>query len=110
MAGCSAILAENGARALEVLQTRRPCLVILDLMMPVMTGLELLEAMSREPALSELVIVISTSAPERAPKGFPVMTKPVDIHCVFDWIAKACRPNRTDGVTQAFSRSGVTRA
>ena len=90
MTGCSALLAANGAQALELLQTRRPCLVILDLMMPVMTGMELIEAMGREPALSELVIVISTSAPERAPAGFPVVQKPVDIQRVFELIARTC--------------------
>jgi hypothetical protein len=39
----------------------------------------MLEKMRHEPALSTLQAVISMSAPERAPKGVPVLSKPTDI-------------------------------
>ena len=91
MTGCSAIAAANGAEALELLSHLRPCLIILDLLMPVMTGTELLEAMRQRPTLSSLPVVISTSAPHRAPPGIRVLPKPVRIEAVWDCIRRACR-------------------
>jgi CheY-like chemotaxis protein len=91
MAGCSAITAADGAEALRLLAVRRPCLVIVDLLMPVMTGTELLEAMRRHPILAALPVVVSTSAPGRAPAGVRVLPKPIDIASVWDCVRRACR-------------------
>jgi CheY-like chemotaxis protein len=91
MGGCAAIVASNGAEALELLRAgRRPCLVILDLLMPVMTGCELLEAIRREPALSAVRVLVSTSAPDRAPAGVPVLPKPVDLTALWSWMRRTC--------------------
>jgi two-component system response regulator CpxR len=90
MVGCSAVLASNGAEALELLAERRPCLMILDLLMPVMTGNELIAAMQQRPELASLPVVISTSAPDRAPFGFPVIAKPIDIQKVWDQVRQNC--------------------
>src|SRR6188768_4005984 len=79
MGGCEAIVAANGADGLQLLAKHRPCLVILDLLMPVMSGEAMLEAMRDQPELAELPVVISTSAPERAPAGVPVLRKPLDL-------------------------------
>lgn len=95
MAGCSAMLAADGAAALEVLQARSPCLVILDLRMPVMSGEELFERMKRDPVLSKVPIVISTSSPARAPQGAVVIPKPVDIHAIWDWVRRSCTCAKT---------------
>lgn len=90
MAGCSVALASNGAEALTMLRANRPCLIVLDLMMPVMSGPELLEAMGKEPELAAIPVVISTSAPHKAPRGFPVLSKPISIDALWDWIKKTC--------------------
>jgi CheY-like chemotaxis protein len=90
MAGCSAVGAANGREALEVLAERRPCLVILDLMMPIMSGHELLEQMQRRPELAEVPVVISTSAPHKAPAHWPVIPKPIDIAKVVEWLERTC--------------------
>ena len=90
LAGCRAITAANGVVALEKLRTCRPCLVILDLLMPEMTGLEMLAAMQKEPELAALRVVISTSAPGRAPAGVPVLPKPIDIQKLFGWVRRTC--------------------
>jgi two-component system, chemotaxis family, chemotaxis protein CheY len=90
MTGCSALLAANGAEALRLLRDHRPCLIILDLIMPVMSGNDMLEVMKKDPALAALPVIISTSAPGRAPSGLPVVCKPVDINVVLDWIRRSC--------------------
>ena len=91
MAGCSAMVAANGREALRLMTEHRPCLVILDLLMPVMTGNELLEVMRHEPALAGVPVVVSTSAPDRAPPGVPIIRKPVNIDAVVEWMQRTCR-------------------
>ena len=77
MVGCFALMAASAEEALALLAKRRPCLVVLDLLLPGMKGGEMLEVMRREPALSRLPVLISTSAPERAPRDVPVLSKPI---------------------------------
>jgi CheY-like chemotaxis protein len=91
MVGCTAVLAANGADALRLLNEQKPCLMILDLIMPVMTGEELLEILRKEPALAQLRVVISTSAPQRAPAGIPVLPKPIDLAAFWAWIRQNCQ-------------------
>jgi len=90
MVGCTALLAANGADALRLLREREPCLMILDLLMPVMTGEELLEILQKQSALAHLRVVISTSAPQRAPAGIPVLPKPIDLGAFWAWIRQNC--------------------
>jgi CheY-like chemotaxis protein len=91
MVGCTAVLAANGADALELLRARTPCLMILDLIMPVMTGEELLAIVRQQPAFAHLPVLISTSAPQRAPAGVPVLPKPIDLGAFWAWIRENCR-------------------
>ena len=88
--GCVAQTASNGAEALAFLETHRPCLIILDLAMPVMSGEELLDAMRSQPDLAAIPIVISTSNPDRAPSGVPFLTKPLTIAAVSRSIRGYC--------------------
>src|SRR3954453_13484674 len=56
-------LAYDGREALEVLD-REPdiCLVLLDLMMPHLSGLDVLDAMRKNPRLKDLPCIILTAA------------------------------------------------
>jgi CheY-like chemotaxis protein len=91
MAGCSAIVASNGAEAMKMLADHHPCLIILDLLMPVMNGKEMLDAMKAQPELAAVPVVISTSAPSRAPQGIPIIPKPIDVNVVGEWMRRSCR-------------------
>ncbi len=58
-------LAESGPRALAMLRDpallpQRPAIVLLDLRMPEMTGLEFLAELRRDPALASLQVVVTT--------------------------------------------------
>ncbi|HET6151013.1 MAG TPA: response regulator [Polyangia bacterium] len=90
LAGCRAVGAANGAEGMSLLRAARPCLIILDLLMPVMSGQEMLAAMHDQPDLASLPVVISTSAPSRAPKGLPVIAKPIDVNVMWEWIRRTC--------------------
>jgi two-component system, chemotaxis family, chemotaxis protein CheY len=60
--------AENGRAALEQLATMPddPCLVLLDLMMPVMSGQELLQAMQRTQRLAGMPVVVLSAGGQAA--------------------------------------------
>src|SRR6266540_4074288 len=81
-AGYSCLEAANGKEALERLpQLARPAVVILDVMMPVMDGLEFLEEIGRTGQLAMLSIVILSASPMLCKgrchtDGLPVIHKP----------------------------------
>jgi CheY-like chemotaxis protein len=78
--GYRVLVAANGEEALARLRSmERPCAVILDIIMPVMSGTEVYAAMQADPALADVPLVISTSDPSRAPHGPLIMKKPVDL-------------------------------
>ena len=61
-AGYDTMTAENGSRALERMRARRPCLVLLDLAMPVMDGWEFRERQLADPELAKVPVVCITAA------------------------------------------------
>src|SRR5437660_12630513 len=50
--------ARNGKRALELIREVPPDLVLLDVMMPEMTGLEVLDAVRRNPLTASIPIIL----------------------------------------------------
>ena len=56
--------AEHGRQALELMAARRFDLVLLDVMMPEMDGLEVLETMKSDPALRRIPVVMISALDE----------------------------------------------
>lgn len=78
--GYAVVVATNGREALRLLPTvPRPCVVVLDIIMPVMSGTEAYQAILASPQLADIPVLISTSDPSRAPDRVPVMKKPVNL-------------------------------
>lgn len=82
-AGYSATAAKDGIEALKVLRTRRFDLMLLDVWMPRMNGLDLLERLQRRKSRPRIVIMTSDDAPETLLKAvrrqaFTYLHKPVD--------------------------------
>ncbi len=61
--GYSVVTAGNGRAALERMAERRPDLVVLDLMMPVLDGRRTLETMAADARFAEVPVVIMSAAP-----------------------------------------------
>lgn len=65
----------NGRRALEMLRSRRPDVLLLDLMMPGMTGFQVLAEKAHDPAIAAIpVIVISSLDPTGDPLAGNTLT------------------------------------
>ncbi len=56
--GFNVVAAADGLEALSVLRTSTPDLILLDLVMPRMSGLEVLEVIKKDPRLSKTPVVI----------------------------------------------------
>jgi excisionase family DNA binding protein len=91
--GYGALTAADGLEALGILrsvETPRPSVIILDIRMPNMDGLQFLEEQKRDPELAGIpVIVIAADRSEVA--GAPVIRKPLDISKLVDAIRGAIR-------------------
>src|SRR5260370_17096199 len=62
--GYDVALAENGQEALEKLaELQRPCLLLVDLVMPEMDGLDLMAALSKNDRLATIPVAVMPPAP-----------------------------------------------
>jgi signal transduction histidine kinase len=59
--GYDVLLAENGARALELVRAAQPHVVVSDVMMPEMDGFELVARMKRDPSLRHIPVILLTA-------------------------------------------------
>ncbi len=93
-AGYDVRLAESGARALEIYETERPAVCIIDLEMPEMSGFELLTRLRGKDATAELIVLTAHGSIERAVQAMRAgavdfLTKPVDRTVLLTRIEKA---------------------
>ena len=90
--GFSVATATNGAEALDLLERGEiPCLMILDLIMPVVTGNQVYERMQNDPRFANVPVLVSTSDPTRAPEGAFVMKKPIDLDRLLGAVRDHCQ-------------------
>ena len=80
--GCQVTVAHNGVEALQVLEQHRPDLILLDLMMPVMDGWEVLARLKGQPRWQGIpVVVVSANLRSRrqSEPAVAALPKPYDI-------------------------------
>lgn len=85
LAGHEVHIAEDGAEALTEIGRQKPDLLVLDVMMPLMDGWQLLRALRAKPLYADLPVVLLTakSLPEDVERSYElgasvVMQKPYD--------------------------------
>jgi CheY-like chemotaxis protein len=77
--------AHNGREALELLRIAPlPSLILLDLMMPVMNGLEFLDRKSRDDDLASIPVIIISGISIDLPAALPMIRKPFELNNVVD--------------------------
>jgi CheY-like chemotaxis protein len=64
-AGYEVICAEDGESALRLAQEKKPDLVLLDMILPKMSGPEVLQHLKQEPATAAIPVVVLSSLTER---------------------------------------------
>ena len=92
--GFKAIGCANGAEALDYLaHSEPPCLIVLDMRMPVMDGPQFRSSMLRDPRLAKIPVVIVTAFdPSSAANLSPirVLRKPVDVDALLGVVRANC--------------------
>jgi CheY-like chemotaxis protein len=91
--GYNVRVAANGREALAELQARAPCMVVLDLMMPIMDGWQVASSMERDPRWTQIPVCIVSAWAERAPASARcVLSKPLSLQQLLDVVLKQCGP------------------
>ena len=93
--GYLVLQADNGQTALDLLKKTPhfPCLIVLDLAMPVMDGRRFLELRAQDPFLRDIpVVVVSGNQPASQPiEGIDgYLRKPVNVDRLIDVIEQHC--------------------
>jgi len=93
--GAAVITAANGAEAFNLARAHHPSLIVLDLMMPVMSGEEFRKAQLANETLSKIPIVVVSAhfdAPHiaRRMKAAGCFMKPVDLEAFGVFVKKWC--------------------
>ena len=85
--------ADDGVRALALMHARRPDLLLLDLMMPNVSGWQLIERMQGHPRLSDVPIFVITAARYAVlqPLRYPIFVKPLRLERLFHTIRSFLR-------------------
>jgi DNA-binding response OmpR family regulator len=96
LSGYDAIYTTSGAEAIELIRTGKPDVVLLDVLMPDVTGLEVLE---RVRAFSQVPIIIFTGNPEIAGEVLKMgandyIGKPLNLLLLADKIKLVLSPNQ----------------
>jgi len=103
--------AADGQQGLRLAEVERPSLIILDLKMPDMSGLEVLERLKSSPATRDIPVVISTAKtpdeiglPALAAQAAAVLSKAAPMQVVLATLRKASeRPQQNERTDHARS-------
>jgi circadian clock protein KaiC len=94
-------IAINGELGLALLRERGADLVLVDLMMPVLNGREMLREMQADPELATIPTVIMTALPEAVPTGdatfAAVLQKPFTPERLFEVVKASIRSSHEGG-------------
>jgi CheY-like chemotaxis protein len=91
--GIEVFVAADGQEAFEVLSRMgQPCLILLDLMMPVMNGWEFAAELKKRHPLDNYPIVLVTAYSERAKdfEALNIVPKPVDLEQLLSVVRNYC--------------------
>jgi PAS domain S-box-containing protein len=107
------IAATLGSLALELARRHRPDVILLDLHLPDMSGIDVLHRLRQEPTTSDIpVVVVSADAtPERmerldAASVAAYLTKPIDVRQLLGVIESVARATATRPMNSGQMRSG----
>ncbi len=90
--GFDVTTAENGMDALNKMAEKKPGLVLLDLMMPVMNGWQFLEEKSRHKDFEKVPVLVISAVPgsPRIPGALGFLKKPIDLNRLIDFVQLYC--------------------
>jgi CheY-like chemotaxis protein len=92
--GYAVACVSNGREALDYLKKAapRPCVILLDLMMPVMDGWQFRREQKQDPAIADIPLVVITATGKRPVliDAAELVMKPLDLNRLFEAIERYC--------------------
>jgi CheY-like chemotaxis protein len=85
--------AADGKQGVEILKRiKPPCLILLDMVMPVMDGEEFVKALEGDPSLHMIPVVLVTAFPDKAKPVIAkeLVKKPINLKTLLDVVSKYC--------------------
>jgi two-component system cell cycle response regulator DivK len=99
--GYATFEAKNGKQGVEIARERQPDLILMDIQMPVMDGLEATRILKSDPVTASIPIIALTSAVMADDRGKTIqagcdgfMSKPIDIHDFLEKVASEVHDRR----------------
>jgi two-component system phosphate regulon response regulator PhoB len=95
--GYHVLVADDGAQALALIHADCPDLVLTDLMMPVMSGVELCRRLRADERTRQVPIVVMTAAgrgQSEAARADAYLAKPFDLEVLLEIVASYVGPGR----------------
>lgn len=104
--GYEVYTAGNGKEAIDTLLNTacHPCLILLDLMMPVMSGWEFLKHRHENDTLATIPVVVVSAAGERKlqeAEAEGVVKKPINLDLLLNWVNRFCRGTSESGIPKS---------
>lgn len=91
--GFETLEASNGLEALEMIRQERPSLVLMDIQMPAMDGIEATRRIKSEASTRDIPVIALTSSAMKGDREAILaagcdeyMSKPINIHCLLKLI------------------------
>jgi CheY-like chemotaxis protein len=92
--GYAVVSADEGRKALELAETLRPAVILLDLRMEGMDGRAFLEARRSRAALARTPVIVITGAPDRTIESELQLPKPLALAEVVSAVRRLAKPER----------------
>lgn len=91
-----AVVVNNGAQAIEVIKSVQASLILLDVGLPGLSGIEIYDILQADPTMREVPVVFLTAQTEARSfrdRQFPyVIAKPFTLDQLLEMVAQFCRP------------------
>lgn len=92
--GYTTVTARNGLEALTKLEDMKgKVLILLDMKMPFMSGLDVIEAITRNKMQDRVHIIVITASRIQRIEGIEVISKPCDLETVLSRVNEYCNSN-----------------
>ena len=96
---CNLLLADDGAEALKIMLQELPSLVILDMVMPFMSGIQVLQTMRKSTKLAKINVLIYTAVDDNR------IVKEILKYGVLDYLVKPVNKEKLVGkLTNLFEK------
>jgi two-component system phosphate regulon response regulator PhoB len=95
--GYDAIGARTGREATDLLRTARPCLMIVDYLLPDTTGTDLVRQLRADSPDTRIPVVFLTAISETIQSDEPVVKKPITLADLLNVLTQYCGPAPAPG-------------